>query len=289
MTSEEIYKEMQMPYEDLCTYLIQKYGGAVVDYFPTPECRSKSKKVSRTSEGLECHHMDEDKGVLLSDSTHAKVQPFEWQKKERLVYCNMLEHLILHMKIFVLATGVFNLCRDINDVFMKDGTAVAWRKRCFEEIRDNYDDYIILLKSILSYIRTNYIKKESVPLVPGAIINISGCNCEVLMIAEKRKEILLKMPSGKDRIFHTNNAPNYLKNIDCINSIARKLSTGYEIYYEKIYKDINEPCNKSVIDEYCQFLVVDNDEPDYSPTIIIYSSDSIVLTEEYNTQKMYKA
>jgi hypothetical protein len=186
MLREEIYKELQMPYEALQMYLTQKYGGAICDYFTTPECRSRSKKVSRTSEGLYCHHMDEDKGSNLSDHTCAIHQPFSWQRKERLVYCNILEHLILHIKIAVLRQketfekpgdvlgffttgGIFEICKEINDMFIKDGTEIGWKKRCFEEVKDNYKDYIILLKAIISHIDNKYSgdKKAEPFLVPG--------------------------------------------------------------------------------------------------------------------------
>lgn len=95
MNRAEIEVELKMPYVELSSYLIKKYGGALYDYFYTPECKSKNKKVTRTSEGLYCHHIDEDKGGSLSESSSAIRQPFEWQRKERLVYCNILEHLIL--------------------------------------------------------------------------------------------------------------------------------------------------------------------------------------------------
>ncbi|MDD4690611.1 MAG: hypothetical protein PHE51_12825, partial [Eubacteriales bacterium] len=78
MNSKELYKELQMTYDELQRYLIEKYGAAVCDYFATPECKSKSKKVTRTGEGLYCHHMDEDKGGNLGNAPDAKGQPFEW-------------------------------------------------------------------------------------------------------------------------------------------------------------------------------------------------------------------
>lgn len=145
MNRAEIEIELKMPYEELSSYLIKKYGGALYDYFYTPECKSKNKKVTRTSEGLYCHHIDEDKGGRLSDSSSAIRQPFEWQRKERLVYCNILEHLILHIKIAVLRQkvplkrpddisgffttgGIYTICADINDMFIRNGTSITWKK-----------------------------------------------------------------------------------------------------------------------------------------------------------------
>ena len=52
MNRKEFKDELKMTYGELQSYLIQKYGGAKCDYFVNPECKSKNKKVSRTSEGL---------------------------------------------------------------------------------------------------------------------------------------------------------------------------------------------------------------------------------------------
>ena len=52
MNREEIRKEISMSYEELCNYLLVKYGPALYDYFPNEECRSKNNKVTRTKEGL---------------------------------------------------------------------------------------------------------------------------------------------------------------------------------------------------------------------------------------------
>ena len=297
MTKEEIYKEMQMPYAELCAYLIQKYGGAVADYFRTPECKSKSKKVSRTSEGLECHHMDEDKGVRLSNCSLAKSQPFEWQKKDRLVYCNILEHLILHFKIAVLrqkdrlrkpnevsdfftSGGIFMICSDINDMFMKDGTAVAWRKRCFEEISDNYNDYILLLKSLLLYIDQNYIgEKSAFPfLVPGSVVHFSDCDCEILKVTKKKDGVLLKMPSGEEKAYRSSVAHLQLTYLDYVDTIKREMSCGYDVLYSQIFDSLTNAYDENILSECSQALKVDfngHGFPQYS---------SIELSEDFGSK-----
>ena len=173
MTLEELTAEMQMSYYDLQQYLLQKYGPAQYDFFHNEQCKSKNKRVRRTSEGLFCHHMDEDKGSCLCDPSQAAYQPFAWQKKERLVYCNILEHLVLHIKIAVLRQrkkfkkpiditlffttgGIYQLCSEINTLYVENGTKVPWRQRCFTEIKDNYDLYVIVVQSLMSYIDRNY-------------------------------------------------------------------------------------------------------------------------------------
>ena len=85
MDKNEIKEELAMSYQSLCDYLLQKYGCAKGNYFHTENCKSKRKDISRTSDGLICHHIREDRGGNLSETTSASLQPFEWQKKENLV------------------------------------------------------------------------------------------------------------------------------------------------------------------------------------------------------------
>jgi len=257
MNRKELYEQLQMTYDELQLYLIHKYGPAVCDYFATSECRSKSKKISRSGEGLYCHHMDEDKGGNLGNPTQARMQPFEWQKKERLVYCNIIEHLILHMKIAVLRQkgilrepydvhgffstgGIFMLCAEINDMFINAGTGTVWKRRCFEEIRENYNDYIVLVRSLLTYIDDNYYgtKNETRFLVPGSVVHFSDCKCEILKVSKKKDAILLKLPTGQEKIFSLSVAVNQLKYMDWVDIVTLKMASGFDRFYESIYNDI---------------------------------------------------
>ena len=166
MEHNEILTEMGMNYEMLVGYLKEKYGAAKCDYFTNATCNTRSKRITRTKEGLFCHHIDEDKGYNLGDSNFANEQPYEYQKAERLVYCNYLEHLLLHIRIgkdkywkehesftfpkefdYFIVPGITYICSEINDLFEKNGSAVEWRNRCFKEIEGNFDDYIYILKS----------------------------------------------------------------------------------------------------------------------------------------------
>ena len=119
---------------------------AFYDYFPNPECNSKNKKVTRTSEGLFCHHIMENIYGNLGNKHIAKVYPFVAQKKENLVYCNFIEHLILHLKInvnacsefeypfeigyFFSSEGFFWILYDINNLYMNNGSEEKWRNNC---------------------------------------------------------------------------------------------------------------------------------------------------------------
>ncbi len=173
MDKEELFEEIKMPYDDLCKYLVQKYGAAELDYFPNPQCRAKRPKLSRTREGLYCHHMDEDKGGNLSGSASARAQPFAWQRADRLVYCNILEHLVLHFKIAIMrqkkrlfrpydiddffSTGGFLIiCTESNTLYESNSSLSGYRLACYEVIKNNYDDYISVLKGCILYLDSQY-------------------------------------------------------------------------------------------------------------------------------------
>lgn len=57
MNINEYNKIKNLNYDEYCNYLKEKYGEAKVDYL-TPR-RKKNKKISRTKEGLFCHHINE--------------------------------------------------------------------------------------------------------------------------------------------------------------------------------------------------------------------------------------
>ena len=90
MDSSEILAEMEMNYDDLVAYLLGKYGKAQYDYFLTDKCVSKNRKVTRTSEGLLCHHIDENIYDDLSEPHYAIKSPFASQKADRLVYLSLI-------------------------------------------------------------------------------------------------------------------------------------------------------------------------------------------------------
>lgn len=97
-------------YGDAVDLLLQKYGPAQDDYFREfsyqrfmkGEIKNITKgKFTRTNEGLYCHHIDEINWLKISDQDFVKKFsiPFENQKKNRLVYCDSVEHTILHVLI----------------------------------------------------------------------------------------------------------------------------------------------------------------------------------------------
>ena len=173
MESIEIKKQLDMTYSELVEYLLKKYGPAKYDYFCTESCKSKNSKVSRTSEGLYCHHIDEDKAIMLSNDKFALNNPFEYQKADRLVYCNALEHLILHVKIVEepknkdankmelqgIGGAVNFLCPQINDYYNGYEFKQPHLIKIYSLIENNFDDYIYILKYFLNIIEEKPLLK----------------------------------------------------------------------------------------------------------------------------------
>lgn len=169
-----IYEKMlSMSYDDIVKLLMKKYGTAKHDYFTDRECTIKNKLVSRTAEGLFCHHIDEDKAIMLSHDEYAARNPFEYQKKNRLVYCNLLEHLLLHVKIAEeprnpdanenelpgIGGAINYLCKQLNDIYAGKEPAEEWRKTVASKVQDSFDDYIRILRHLWSVIEQNPLYK----------------------------------------------------------------------------------------------------------------------------------
>lgn len=163
MERAEFYKELEMNYKQLVEYLLNKYGPSKYDYFIKDNFKSKNTKVSRTKEGLFCHHIDEDKAIMLSDPSHAKNNPFSYQKADRLVYCNYLEHMLLHLKIIEGPLnkdanigelpglgGIVNyLAPELNGFYTGYEIQRDYLKTAFSLVEENLDEYIVILKRLL--------------------------------------------------------------------------------------------------------------------------------------------
>lgn len=92
-------EELKLNYLDLCKFLQDKYGTPKGNYFLSESCKSKNRNITRGTEGLFLHHINENTHIQLSKPDYAVKALFEYQKAENLCYCNYLEHMILHMKI----------------------------------------------------------------------------------------------------------------------------------------------------------------------------------------------
>lgn len=94
------------PYSELIGILIQKYGNVSDDFFREKsyqrflngEIKTITRgKYKRTDEGF-THHIFEDQFENLSNTQyiHDFRYDFYYQRKQNLVYCDLIEHLILH-------------------------------------------------------------------------------------------------------------------------------------------------------------------------------------------------
>lgn len=155
------YKEYELvknySYKEYCDYLQEKYGIGLCDYFT--KSWNKNPKCTRTKEGLIAHHKYEDHAIMLSTPEFAKQNPFEYQLAKNIVYCDYLEHLLLHILIcenpspeknFLEAVGIGGvinfLVPELNDLYSGWVTNQAWRLNCHKIVIDDKDVYLTLLK-----------------------------------------------------------------------------------------------------------------------------------------------
>lgn len=139
-------------YEEAVIFLLQKYGPAQDDYFREKsyqrflngEIKSITKgKTTRTNEGLYCHHIDENKWLKASDKEFVRKYqiPFESQRKDRLIYCDLIEHSILHVLIAKETSLEFGnpgfmayLRPDIEIWYLdKEVPHIEWEKNCYNK------------------------------------------------------------------------------------------------------------------------------------------------------------
>ena len=157
MNIQEYEKVKNYTYLEYCDYLQQKYGIGLCNYMS--ENWKKSSKVTRTKEGLYVHHKYEDHAIMLGNPEYAKNNPYEWQMKENLVYCDLLEHLFLHLLICeypaenkneneqVGIGGVVNfIVPELNDVYSGWRSKQAWQQNCHNAIIKDKEVYLQLLK-----------------------------------------------------------------------------------------------------------------------------------------------
>lgn len=90
-----------MNYYEYCEYLQQKYGIPNGPYFLSPSLKTKNTKITRGRDGLFIHHILENQYAMLCNPVACQLQniPFSVHQPQNLCYCDLLEHLQLHIKI----------------------------------------------------------------------------------------------------------------------------------------------------------------------------------------------
>ena len=161
MNMSEFESVRNMTYLEYCDYLQAKYGIGLTDYMT--KSFNKNQKCTRTKEGLLVHHKDEDKMIMLSTKQIAERFPFEWQTKEHLVYCDMLEHLLLHILICIYPSkdkvpgfdvgigGASNfIIPELNDVYCGWKSNQKWQQCLHEKIINDRDVYLAIIEKYIS-------------------------------------------------------------------------------------------------------------------------------------------
>lgn len=174
ITYDELENVSNMNYMEYVAYLKKKHGEATVPYMTKSFC--KNSRISRTKEGLLCHHVYENDFPNLSNPEHAKMNPYEYQQPENLVYCNLLEHLLLHIKIaeeqvdryshiggtaliskngeraYVGITGIVNyMIPQLNDYYC-GYLGREWEQNCFAVVKEDKDIYFEIVGQVVDCI-----------------------------------------------------------------------------------------------------------------------------------------
>lgn len=158
-----IEQQIEMSYNDFVNHLIRKYGSVPYDYFCNDNCASEQRKNSRTEDGLVIHHIDECSIANLSNRITAKNYSFDYQKSHRLVYCNLLEHFLLHIKIVkefnhinntVGFGGLASISSQINEYFSNPPTVSKWQINLYNAIQNDYHNYCMLLKEAINVVNS---------------------------------------------------------------------------------------------------------------------------------------
>ena len=156
MDSKDLWKQYSMDYHEQLLYLKGKYGIPQGNYFLTESCKSTNSKITKAKEGLFLHHdyewnPDDFSCHALSDSEIARDKSFDYQLGVNLTYCNLIEHLLLHIKIHKLRIEVFQcneidgvekfLIPQLNDMYKTRKYKKEWLVATKERIADNYEDF----------------------------------------------------------------------------------------------------------------------------------------------------
>ena len=159
MNVKEYNSVKEITYSDYCDYLQEKYGKGKYNYMTGTW--NKNRNSSRTNDGLVAHHKYENRAARLADPTFAKEYPYEWQSAENLIYCDYLEHLLLHILIceerlqtaeegeLVGMGGIIDfIVPELNDLYSGFEMRQQWRKNCYDRVIGDKDVYMELIKRL---------------------------------------------------------------------------------------------------------------------------------------------
>lgn len=176
---QEYLNLLNLPYEEAIERMSSKYGVVKDDYyrkksyerFLKGENKTITKgKYSRANGGLYCHHIAENKFLNMSNNYFIKSLeiPYKYQTKDALVYCDLIEHAILHAQISLNTNGQFGYpglseyILPMIDKWMVQqyNPKPDWMKRCKDRAFLNTDEAKILLESVNKYLQPFYKSLE---------------------------------------------------------------------------------------------------------------------------------
>lgn len=280
------YKEyenlLSKTYDEAVKFLLQKYGSVLDDYFKESsylrfmngEIKTIDRgKHSRTSEGLVCHHIDENRSLNLSNLSFIKRDkvPFEYQKKDRLVYCDLIEHTILHTLIAQETAGKFGLpgywlylIPKLEEWYLdKKIPQISWEKNCYNKSFLIPEETVNIIKKMqeklnLPYCNTpfdyyEHKKKVARMLEHGELVRVEEKEIEKerkrdeleqLENPEKYKEKLknIEIEKRKERNEEFYQIYPNFNNTEIYFDISRRkvIAMLYDYKYKNIYKSKKE-------------------------------------------------
>ena len=181
---------MKMSYKEAVSSLLQKYGKVNGNYFLDAQCKQMNNSIKKGNQGLFIHHIDEDKAIMLSTSEYAAKNPFEYQKSDRLVYCNLLEHFFLHILIYEepkpenanrnekqgLGGAINFICMQLNDCYSDYNFKRYSFKVAKSLVINDYESYILMSKRLWQDIENDNMipRNEKRNILYNLIVNNDG-------------------------------------------------------------------------------------------------------------------
>lgn len=245
--------------------MLRKYGSAQDDYFRkssyqrflNEEIKNITKgNFSRTKEGLYCHHIDENKYLNMSNNFFVKKYkiPYEYHKKDRLVFCNLIEHGILHALISketsfqygYLGYSVYILPTIVEWYIDQKRPKSKWMKNCFNEAFLLPEEAVNIIYKMQQVLGEDYPKtlsefyNERQKMIKKNKKTIEAREKENLRLEKeqkKRKEIEMKKRIEK---FYNTYPKFKQRNINFNTPRQKVIKLLYNYKYNSAYENKNE-------------------------------------------------
>ena len=164
MNLKEYQKIQSYSYNHFCEFLLCKNGSVKEPYFKN----KFTKNGSISKKGFEVHHILEDRVPNLSNPLYAIQFPSSFQEPKNLLYCDILEHYLLHILIVEEIKNA-KLVSDEIKITLKENSRNYYRLK--EEFLKRSQGSTLLKKHLtLQQLRGHLVGKDLI--LPG----INGIN-----------------------------------------------------------------------------------------------------------------